>query len=198
MIQRIGQGPPEFKSLEVKGVWKCGRRPVRDYIPTAHPWRQLGVPNRNLSQEMPPKNLPPDLLSPLEWPTCFPWSQQPLHSKLQNLQQVCPHWANLYWVPTLRELTVHWALLWGIIDTVPDLPGNGGICTTQHEWSLPVPAVIWVLWVFSFTCPHRESQLGSARGHWEVDSVIGCFSFSDISEIIMLSNCSNTAYLTSL
>ena len=52
--------------------------------------------------------------------------------------------------PTPKELTRHWALLWPLghavskAATIPALPGDGGICTTQREPFLPIPVVMWL------------------------------------------------------
>lgn len=62
MIQRMGWGPPELNSLGVEEV--CGRRPGRESIPEAHPWRQVSQAPEG--QEMLPKNLLPKLLPPLQ------------------------------------------------------------------------------------------------------------------------------------
>lgn len=147
-------GSHELESLE-------GRRSMRFY-PAAHLQKQLGVPD---SQEMPPRNLRPKLWPPREWPTCFPWSLQLLHGS----------WAarpseNLYSLSKRRVLlslrssyNTHWAVLWPLGHAVSKaaatlvLPGDGGICTTQHDPFLPILVVIWLPCGLSFTYSLRIS-----------------------------------------
>lgn len=128
MTCRLGQGPSELE----KNVWEkaCERfRACSSLTQTARYPRQ-----RPESQGITPSKPHPKLLPPLECLLPAAPSLQLSQGTSTNTCLFSKSFLSVY----PPELTLQWALehMMSKTNTIPTLPGGGGICTPQHDLSL--------------------------------------------------------------